>query len=172
MPDELPEECCAKCRFAFDMHLYPDDAEHREGSCRRFPPKTVRPPRLEFEDWEQRKQLCLYPLVAEFDWCGEFQPRNDAKPPSTNATQTISDDTLIYHLGLSARVQACILHAIRDAGICTEPGAMTIGMLKQLRWSQFDSVKNCGVVMMRHIQEFCISNGISVYGMPSKEPTS
>lgn len=77
MPDELPEECCAKCRFWWDRarDSYGDSdgvfGENTFSSCRRFPKSFIGGNnRLRYDDWE-------HPVMIDVDWCGEFQPRKE-----------------------------------------------------------------------------------------------
>jgi len=68
MMDEMPDECCAKCRF---LH----SATNR-GKCHRFPPvfdHTTNPSVPHDVRW-------TFPIVMLDDWCGEFQPQ---KAPTT-----------------------------------------------------------------------------------------
>lgn len=78
--DELPDDCCAKCRFA--QHGM---REKRNGyyHCRRYPP--VIPVSVEImphstngsynasTDCIDGVGLTSYPGVKSADWCGEFQ---------------------------------------------------------------------------------------------------
>ena len=59
MPDELPDECCAKCRFLWDP------ATVNPWECRRFPPVIT------------HERYFVFPDVDDDDWCGEFQPRKE-----------------------------------------------------------------------------------------------
>lgn len=71
MNEELPEECCAKCRF------YMED-EHGQLSCHRYPP-TVTPATIrDMDDGERWIEVTYdYPATNGYDWCGEFQPRKE-----------------------------------------------------------------------------------------------
>ncbi len=77
MSEELPDECCAKCRF-YDRDDYDVIDGDKFGFCRRYPPS------INFERW--RREVGLNPVcgvsppVWEHDWCGEFQPRQPDKP--------------------------------------------------------------------------------------------
>lgn len=71
---ELPRECCAKCRFAgppLDCDDPPVIAE-----CRRFPPLFFSGfgqssgDDMSVDNWHR-------PTVMLYDWCGEFQPRQE-----------------------------------------------------------------------------------------------
>lgn len=65
MNEELPEECCDKCRFAFLLIENGDVTR-----CKRYPPTRKPAEGIENENWVQ-------PLTMIDDWCGEFQPRKD-----------------------------------------------------------------------------------------------
>lgn len=66
MPDELPDECCGKCRF-WSPPTENQLAENAEsdGECLRYPPTLVMTD-AGLENW--------FPDTADFDWCGEYQP--------------------------------------------------------------------------------------------------
>jgi hypothetical protein len=79
MASELPDECCANCRF---WHLSfktdfcdPDDKEDTStwSQCRRFPPVS---PVDNIGFWADGEpdDGPAYPLTHDYDWCGEFQP--------------------------------------------------------------------------------------------------
>jgi hypothetical protein len=55
---------CGNCRFASDDLTVAGD-EYTMFMCQRFPPSRYD---LEKGDW-------FRPLVADVDWCGEWQPR-------------------------------------------------------------------------------------------------
>jgi hypothetical protein len=72
MASELPEECCAKCRFRMRF----EDTPEWGGSvkeCRRNAPVAVVQP------WGGVQ--ANFPTMVASDWCGEFQPRK-AEPTS------------------------------------------------------------------------------------------
>lgn len=77
---ELPQECCAKCRF-WDFikkagFTDPDELDDKWwwSHCRRFPPVA---PVANACFWADGVPLDSpsYPLTQDDDWCGEFQPR-------------------------------------------------------------------------------------------------
>jgi|688.fasta_scaffold55407_7 hypothetical protein len=78
--EQLPEECCAKCRFwwrnASDTYGEQDGVygDNRFAPCRRFPKVfTGEKKQFAYDDWD-------HPVMIDDDWCGEFQPR---KEPAT-----------------------------------------------------------------------------------------
>lgn len=75
LPDELPEECCAKCRFYRRWGNNPM-------ACHRYPP-VLTPGEISVH-LDDDAAWCVetsteYPEPPESDWCGEFQP---VKPPT------------------------------------------------------------------------------------------
>lgn len=85
MASELPEECCAKCRFGELMREEPflQDSEFR---CRRYPPSVFigavgESDVDEVADNATSSGYFYAPYVTGDNWCGEFQPRK-AEPTS------------------------------------------------------------------------------------------
>lgn len=69
MSEELPDECCAKCRFGFLFEPTSDDFS-TVFTCKRHPPQWREADDADLDNWFQ-------PLTYAYDWCGEFQPRKD-----------------------------------------------------------------------------------------------
>jgi|688.fasta_scaffold836328_2 hypothetical protein len=166
LPDELPEECCAKCRFSLPFEM------ESLVFCRRFPPGSSM---LVFDYDDNfsvatKKVEQTFPMIDDDDWCGEFQPR---KPVAEPATQTISDDTPLWGLPLSTRARQSLRTAIRDAlqlpVFEPEPWTITVGMVRRLSWAHIVHAKHCGTTTRREIANFCHANGITIPGMPPKE---
>ena len=71
MTDELPDECCAKCRFHFGF------------VCRRYP-------KVLFTVTETSNPVTLkhwaHPPVDAREWCGEFQPKELRQTPVAATT--------------------------------------------------------------------------------------
>ena len=66
MSDELPDECCAKCRFT----------EHIDGEeyvCRRYPPVACSDGYSDDKTYSWVRYY-KHPDVEKTDCCGEFQP--------------------------------------------------------------------------------------------------
>lgn len=84
---DLPEECCAKCRFSDFLYELSDlpAALHDLYQCRRFPPTFVRSRPNDDEGGEPEVAMTpsvediytfsfwRHPRVTSIDWCGEFQ---------------------------------------------------------------------------------------------------
>lgn len=82
---ELPQECCAKCRFRGDEQGEGISEVDKEYHCRRYPPMQFvheydEPPgeSLEHVDAMTGALECysfwFFPVVLATQWCGEFQP--------------------------------------------------------------------------------------------------
>jgi len=69
LPDELPDECCAKCRFFSS----PDD---NRSWCRRYPKSVFIIGEEGDDDYYDpfSGQNWWWPTMYASDWCGEFQP--------------------------------------------------------------------------------------------------
>lgn len=82
---ELPQECCAKCRFARG-----ESVDSVAFHCHRYPPyfpasisvvPDIRYGRKSIHaDANDGVSQALFPGVYDDDWCGEFQPRQPDKP--------------------------------------------------------------------------------------------
>lgn len=72
--NDLPDECCAKCRFSV-LCAIPQDLPPVL-TCKRYPPTYHR---LDDDD-DDEDDPWHQPLVYGHDWCGEFQPRQPGKP--------------------------------------------------------------------------------------------
>ena len=59
MAEELPVECCGKCRFGYMPNNFEGDITVQ---CRRRSP--VFSPNM----------MDKFPTMCDFEWCGEFQP--------------------------------------------------------------------------------------------------
>lgn len=60
----LEKASCKTCRYSFEMVNEPPGVLH----CRRFPPTAI---------GEFFTSLFRHPVVAPFDWCGEYQPERE-----------------------------------------------------------------------------------------------
>lgn len=145
MDDDLPEECCAKCRFSGrneDFQDQPvlsfDDHTGWDGFyCRRYPPSraTETPPDN-------------YPSVRSRDWCGEFQPRKDAKPPENPIL-----DMPIRDMYVSVRCR----HSLRNnVNSVRDLVAMTPDQVLQIR--------NLGETSLTEIREWLSAHGLYLKG--------
>ena len=58
---------CDKCKWFEISGTYLDK---KWGRCLRFPPGRY---------WKDRKLVDSHNIVMEFDWCGEYAPKDDSK---------------------------------------------------------------------------------------------
>ncbi len=59
----MEEKECCQCK-----HFHEKDGE---GECRRFPPQII------FKDKYIKDTLSIFPEVSFYDWCGEFELKNN-----------------------------------------------------------------------------------------------
>jgi len=159
MAEELPEECCAKCRFA-------DDIDSEEYVCRRYPPIPASDEYAADKTYSFVRYF-THPDVEPSDWCGEFQPRKD-----TPATPRISDDAHIsYELPLSIRAVKVLRHACEGSGYADVRAGdrHNFGMVRKLSWEAICRTRHCGPYTQKEIANFCHANGITIPGMPPKD---
>ncbi len=88
---DLPEECCAKCRFAKIVRDPGQPIDFRIRECHRVPPRpqVTGQPVLDQKSgkpvgFNQIVQV-LWPRLPSIEWCGEFEHGNAVKLES--ATQ-------------------------------------------------------------------------------------
>lgn len=65
------QECCGACKY----WVRNTEPESKEGLCRRYPPKHVLLPSPIAQGLGLQAAI-LFPGMMEFNWCGEFRPRN------------------------------------------------------------------------------------------------
>lgn len=75
MDDELPDECCAKCRFT----TLASGSDSEQGYCQRFPPSLLEidTQSVDIEMAIESSHWWGFPVIEKDNWCGEFQPQKD-----------------------------------------------------------------------------------------------
>lgn len=80
-PVDSVEECCKICRFWHEDVRYTYDEEPKDednsyiSQCRRYPP--VSPVGHAYAYEEPEPDSPHFPLTRDFDWCGEFEPKEE-----------------------------------------------------------------------------------------------
>jgi hypothetical protein len=147
MAEELPNECCVKCRFWGILDTqYANFIDDQDGTCRRFPPTAILPDLRDEDggvDSLSRAYTWFFPATRGGDWCGEFEPQK--KKP----------DTRLGVLNLGTRV----LNGLECSGIETVEKLCTYSARELIR-----DARNVGRGGVAEIREALAKIGKSLKG--------
>jgi hypothetical protein len=107
--EQLPDECCAKCRFG-QKEIGTSDSGHvflRWVLCRRRPPILLDGAKACVRDAEDGATVASawsFPVMIDDDWCGEFQLR----PASPKPKRDPLSDQLIRDVDFSGRTKKAL----------------------------------------------------------------
>ena len=130
------EATCETCRF------FNRDAD-RYGmmECHRFPPVV-------FGYHPECSGLTLqsHPSVVPDDWCGEHQPKNQAKP--TNASLGLPE--IVHRNSLSVRTRKIVL---RRLGLPLETQGIDAAAVRSISYTEWREQSRCGPLVLQELQK-------------------
>lgn len=131
------EATCETCRF-LDGRLPQCDSEGVISyACRRHPP-------VPFLDGEET--TTILPFVEPSDWCGEHQPKNQAKP--TNASLGLPE--IVHRNSLSVRTRKIVL---RRLGLPLETQGIDAAAVRSISYTEWREQSRCGPLVLQELQK-------------------
>jgi len=165
MDNNLPTECCAKCRFA-NEYAEATDKDIAVFSCRRFPPVFTAqfPFNVALLDvYRQALECCNWPFVTAEGWCGEFERVPEVATPASPVEQPRAKYPLLHEIPFHVRAMKALRHLVPEkTGVPWEE--CTIDMLSLFSFDDLRSHRGCGGTTIDEIREECLKYDLFLRG--------